>query len=171
MPLLHAQSIQSTTGAWSHRIAPRWAHATDPGDPGRPVDKRLGVLGRSGWYGSSSASAGPRRAHATAHGEPDNNSLCQSSPFWSTKQLCPRHEGAGPRIRWKLDRVVWAPLGPRHRLRPPDYRDGRSNSSAGARRVLVIGRCYPDTDAQLVGWCPYGPDHRLWLPGGPSPVD
>ena len=86
VPLLHGPSIQSAMEAWSRRLAPRWAHATDSGDPERPVDQRLGhwvswagqvrmvrKLERIGWtpqgprhcsrqtgYGRSTASVGVR---------------------------------------------------------------------------------------------------------------
>ena len=108
-----------------------WAHATDPGDLERPMDQRLGVLGRSRWYGSSNASARPPAAE-------------------------PRPPLAATRIR-KLERVGWAPPGPRHRSRPPGFGRSNLNASAGARRALATGCCYPDTDSQLRRMVPAGP--------------
>ena len=101
---------------------------------------------RSGWYGSSNASAGPTRAHATARGDPDTEAR--------TRRM--------------------GPPGPRHRSRQPGY--GRSTASAGAQRALVTGRGYPDTDAQLRRLALSGPRPpvaatRTIKPGGPVTKD
>ena len=75
--------MQSATEAWSRRLVLHWAHATDPGDPERPVDQRLGVLGRSGQDGTE---ARTRRL----------------DPAGPTPPL------AATRI-WKLERFGWDP--------------------------------------------------------------
>ena len=90
VPLLHAPPIQSATEAWSRRLAPRRAHATDPGDPKGPVAQGLGLLGRSGQSGTE---ARTRRLDPAA----------------------PRHRSRRP--GYGSSNASDGPTGPRHRSR------------------------------------------------------
>ena len=72
--LSHALSIPSATEAWSRRLVPHRAQATDQGDPEWPVDHRPGVLDRPGQGGTEARLRRPRWAQATARSDQETES-------------------------------------------------------------------------------------------------